>query len=350
MHTYIKKNINMTKIVIYTPTYNMSPGIRYRVDMMKNALCTKFDVKILIDKREGVIRYLYRIFGSSILNLEWFWEKIGHSIANQIIKEYPDVAILIVDVTASAIPYLKKAGIKVILCVEDLSWEWLLMKNKEKMISIFKKYAFMSDKIITISNSLQEKLLQLSLKSIVIPPCLEKKYISFKDRFNYFNSENILLHAGKIQHKEEYLSFCQIAKQIKGKYSVKSFFTGKLANSLAKKFSWIDWYNYSTSFKAIEHLKMCSIGIIIRYRAHYPTRIFYHSSMLQPIIAIGDNWTKIIKQNNIGIVTKPNHVLYALNNMISNYDTYLYYIEKFVDNNLLDVKYKQLINYIDNKI
>jgi len=95
---------------------------------------------------------------------------------------------------------------------------------------------------------------------------------------------------------------------------------------------------------------MCSIGIIIRYRAHYPTRIFYHSSMLQPIIAIGDNWTKIIKQNNIGIVTKPNHVLYALNNMISNYDTYLYYIEKFVDNNLLDVKYKQLINYIDNKI
>lgn len=314
--------------------------------MMKNALNDEFDVSILIDEREGILRNFYSFLGPKILKFNWSWKNMGKYIANRIIKEKPDIVILIIDITASAIPYLKEKGIKVVLSIEDLSWEWLKIKEKHDIINIFKKHAVLSDKIITISKSLQIKLKKLSLNSMVVPIGIEKMCISHEDRLKFFKSKNILLHAGKIQHEEEFLIFNQIANKLKYRYSIKSYMSGKYSKNLVKKFPWIDWYNYTSPEEAINQLKSCSLGIIIRYRAHKPTRLYYHASMLQPIIAMGDKWTSEVKRNKIGIVTEPENIEQNIRILLCNYHEYLYNIKEYAEKNMFENAYSPFIHFL----
>jgi len=335
-------------IIIYAPTYSKSPGTRYKINMMKKTLQKDYNVKIVIDKREEIFRFLYAFISPILLNYAWSWNKIGKTIAKRIIDENPDIAIIVMDITAGAIPYLKEKGIKVILSVEDLSWEWLNIRNKKDFQSNFQRYANMSDLIITISESVQKKLSKLGIKAIVTPPGLEKIYVTYDEALNYFNSNISVLHAGKIQHTDEAYAFNIIANKLKEKYRLKAYLSGKYSKNFKNKLNWIDWYNFSTPYEAINYLKSCRIGLIIRYRANNPSRIYYHASMLQPIIAIGGEWTQEIKRYKIGIPVEPNNIHQAIDYISDDYYNYLYNIYKFAKSNLIDRIYAPLTNFIKN--
>ncbi|MCQ5376419.1 MAG: hypothetical protein NO516_00025 [Candidatus Methanomethylicia archaeon] len=165
------------KVVIYTPAYNKSSGMKYRVNMMSKALSKRFDVKILVDERESMLRGLYKTIGPSLLSKVWIWDGVGKSIANKIVKLRPDAAVLITDVAASAIPFLKSAGIRAFLSIEDLTPEWLSMDDPDPFNSVFCRYAEKADGAVSVSFSLKEKLLSMGIRSEIVPPGLERVLI-----------------------------------------------------------------------------------------------------------------------------------------------------------------------------
>jgi len=224
--------------------------------------------------------------------------------------------------------------------------DYLWLELPDIRPEIFREYAFLADLVISNSEILQKKLLKLEIESIIISIGLEKIYVSLQEKLNCLDSEISLLHAGKLQHKKEFLAFSKIAEQLAGRYNFKSYQSGKYKNLLVRRFKWIDWYNFPSSDKAVNHIKSCIIGIIIRYKAHNPARLYYHASMLQPIIAIGDYWTTEVKKNKIGIVTEPENIDQDINIILNNYKTYLCNINKYAKENLLDKAYDALINFI----
>uniref|UniRef100_A0A7C3J409 Glycosyltransferase n=1 Tax=Candidatus Methanomethylicus mesodigestus TaxID=1867258 RepID=A0A7C3J409_9CREN len=72
------------KVVIYAPAYNTSPEKKYRVNVMSIALSRMFDVKILVDEGESILRGLYKATCISLLSKAWIWDRIGKSIANKL--------------------------------------------------------------------------------------------------------------------------------------------------------------------------------------------------------------------------------------------------------------------------
>jgi hypothetical protein len=73
----------------------MSPGIKYRADMMRKALGERFQVQLLCDREENILRKMYRLVGPALLTRKWVWDRLGERIAKSIIREKPDVAVLL---------------------------------------------------------------------------------------------------------------------------------------------------------------------------------------------------------------------------------------------------------------
>jgi ribose 5-phosphate isomerase RpiB len=315
--------------------------------MMKKALEKYFLVDLLIDEKETILRTFYHSLGFFMLKHEWAYKYAGKRIAKKIINNKPDVAILLMDVSAGAIPYLKEKGICVILSVEDLTAEWLNLENKEKVLSFLEKYAVLSDKVIVISNELQTKLAKIGIKACVVPPGLEEIYVDFDyalDRLNGFES---ILHAGKLQFKEEVESFYRVVKQISEKYKLKSYFVdGKCYRFLKEQFPFIEWYNYPSAEVAATHVRDCFAGLIIRFKTHNPARLYYHASMLQPVIGVGDTWLSAITRNKIGVISTPNNVLQSIETILNDYQGYVNNVYKFAKKNTLENAYSPLIRFL----
>jgi hypothetical protein len=333
--------------VIYTPTYSNSQGIAYRINMMKKALEPKFEVQVLSDNRENVLRFAYRLLGKSLLTHKLTWDKLGERIADLIISQKPDAAILITDVTAGAIPFLKKKGIFTVLSIEDLSTDWLAITNKEAFFQILSSYSNLSDEVIAVSSSLQRKLQVIGIKAKVVKPGLEKIFADPQEAIDRKKNPHILLNSGTIQFKESKLAFEQAFGELTRKYFVKSFGRGKFVNGLRQKFPTIEWYDYPTSKEAIQNLKNCSIGIIIRFNAHNPTRLYFHASMLQPIIAVGNDWTLEVEENCIGVVSEPEKSIESVERIVTNYDFYVKNIRSFAEANVLGKTYAPLLDVLE---
>lgn len=109
----------------------MSPDIKYRADVMKKALEGEFEVRLLCDRRERFLRRAYQLLEPALLTRKWVWERVGKRISKVILSEKPDACVLLTDVTAGAIPFLKKRGVLTILSIEDLTAEWLGISDKE---------------------------------------------------------------------------------------------------------------------------------------------------------------------------------------------------------------------------
>ncbi len=341
--------------MIYTPTYANSQGIAYRVNMMKKALEPKFEVQVLSDNRENVLRFAYKLLGKSLLTHRITWDKLGERIADLIISQKPDIAILITDVTAGAIPFLKKRGIFTVLSIEDLSTDWLAISNKEAFFQILSSYSNLSDEVIAVSSNLQRKLQKIGIKAKVVKPGLEKVFAGFQDAIDRKKDSHVLLNSGTIQFKESKLAFEQFFGQLANKYLVKSFGRGKFVKDLRLKFPAIEWYDYPTVNEAIHNLEKCSIGIVIRFNAHNPTRLYFHASMLQPIIAIGNEWTSEVEENCLGVVSGPNNSIESIERLVTNYEFYVENIRSFAEANVLEKAYAALLesleqNFLSNQI
>ena len=86
--------------------------------------------------------------------------------------------------------------------------------------------------------------------------------------------------------------------------------------------------------------------MIIRFRAYNPSRLFFNASMLQPIIAIGNDWVDEVRDKRIGVASEPSRVYEAAESIMADYPSYVGAMERFASENLLDKAYAPLIRMI----
>lgn len=335
------------KVVIFTPAYNKSSGIKYRVDMMARALSKKHDVEILVDEKESVLRKLYWHFGPSFLSKAWVWERIGKTIAKNIVRLKPGAAILVTDVAASALPFLKTNGVKAILSVEDLTPEWIGMAEASSFYSLFCDHAKVADGVISVSLRLREKLLSMGIRSETVPPGLERIYVNSEEAIERGRAKSPVIHSGQIYFDLEYESFKKAATQLLGSFDLISYSAGKYEKKIKGAIPGIKWYNFKSTEEAVAALKGSAVGLVVRFHAHNPTRLYFHASMLQPIVAIGDNWTNIVSDTGIGTIASPTEASEGVRKILDDYPRYIRSMERFAANNLLEVAYDPLIRMLE---
>lgn len=277
-------------IVLYTPVYCESPGTQFRVDMIQRSLeMSGYDTLIIRSKIPNM-KKLYDTVGEELITLEAVWKAIGLFISRLIYKYKPETAILFLDVTASAIPFLKKFGIKTILSIEDLTPEYMKYSSKasEKFYKLLIESADQADLVISPSYTLSQKLKYMGLKNIPVLVGLEP-YVSYEDAIAR-TYPPIILHTGRLNIQKQVDIIFNLAERYK--LLVHEF--GKFANKLNHHN--IIKYKTSTPEKAASLVKRAHAGLIIEYRDAYTlTRIYFHLAMLQPIIMYGKgSWIKEI--------------------------------------------------------
>ena len=334
------------KVAIYTPTYGKSPGTRYKVDMLSKALMKKHEAILICDEDEGILRYAYRHLGPSLLNWHSTWERIGKRIGSAVLSAEPDAAVLITDISASAIPFLKRNGVRTILSIEDLTPVWLKMANPNPFYEQLRSFSRDADGIITVSEALREKLQRIGIPSEVVPHGIEKLYMDEEEACGRREKGVTILNSGQVEFEEERKAFEISASKILQKYPITSYSFGKHNARLQAKFPQITWYNYSSPEEAIPHLKECSVGLVIRLNSERPTRLFYHASMLQPLVAIGDAWTGEVSDKKIGVVAAPEGALEAVDKILGDYQNYVRSMKAFAESNLLENAYAPLMRML----
>jgi hypothetical protein len=270
------------KVALYTPAYNSSPGSQARVDLIRKSLELAGHKTILIVGHEPQLQTAYHVLGRRLLRLEGTWKVMGKIISRAICKQRPKAAIMFLDVCASAIPYLKKCGISTILSIEDLTPEYMGydLKSSQKFYQILSKYAEQADAILSSSYTLSKRLERLGLKAIPIPIGLEP-YISLDEALVRLNPP-LLLHAGQLNAEWKIRLLLFLASNYK--MIVHNF--GKLADKLNHPN--IEKYREPTVRKAADIVKRAHMGLILEKRRAYTlTRLYFHLSLLQPIIAEG---------------------------------------------------------------
>jgi hypothetical protein len=234
-----------------------------------------------------------------------------------------------------------------VLSVEDLSVEWLDVANKEKILSILQFYANLSDIVIAVSDKLKSKLRKVGIEATVVRPGLERILVNFEEAVKRKEHPHILLHAGQVQFEEEEEAFKTAIEQVLNRYLMMAYSRGKSVHRMRSRFPKVLWYNYATLEEATQNLKKCSVGLVIRFRAHNPTRLYFHASMLQPIIAIGDNWIEDVASHSIGVITQPIDVLEGMERIVSNYPEYVRAVQAYAAENTLEKTYAPLIRALE---
>jgi len=300
--------------ILYTPTYYTSPGTQARVNLIRKSLEITGHKTTLITGRESQLQKIYHKIGERLLTKETTWKIIGRLISKPIIKQKPKNAILFIDVSASAIPYLKKHNINTILSIEDLTPEYKNYDQEatQKFYQILTKHAEQANTIITPSYVLSERLKQLSLKAITVPIGLEP-HISPQEALARPHPPTIL-HTGQINTQKQIKTLLNLAK--KYKLLVHNF--GKLKDKLNHPN--IEKYRKPTPEEAIDIVKQAHLGLILEHRKAYTlSRLYYHTSLLQPIIAEGEGlWIR--EAYRLGIKLRP---LEAIEKMAENYEQHV---------------------------
>ncbi|RLI44114.1 hypothetical protein DRO64_04560 [Candidatus Bathyarchaeota archaeon] len=303
-------------ILLYSPTFYESPGTQARMILLRKSLTKAgFETSILVG-REKLLRKLYHYSSRRILTLRSAWKLMGKTISRQITKKNPDAVILFIDVSSSAIPYLKKhnADITVILSIEDLTPEYKEYdeETSRKFYNILIEHASEADIIITPSFTLSEKLLKLGLEAITIPIGLEP-YVTLGEALSR-SPPPIILHTGQLNSQKQIDTILKLAQ--KYKMLVHNF--GKLSQLLTHPN--ILKYREITPEKAVSICRRAHMGLIIEYRNAYTlTRYYFHTSLLQPIIVKGRGpWLREAKL--LGMTLNP---IDNIDEIINKYEHYV---------------------------
>jgi len=301
-------------IVLYTPVYYTSPGTQSRVNLIRESLEMTGYKTTIVTGRESQLQNVYHTLGKKLLTKEITWKIIGKMIFKSIYRQKPKNVILFLDVSASAIPYLKKHDINTILSIEDLTPEYKNYDQKasEKFYQILAKYAEQADAIISSGYTLSEQLKRIGLRTIPVPVGL-KPYVSLKEALAR-SPPPIILHAGQLNIQRQLDVILSLARRYK--LMVHNF--GKLASNLNHPN--IIKYRELTPEKAMRIIKHAHIGLVIEYKKTYSlNRLYFHTSMLQPIIAEGEGpWIKEAHHLEIRL-----HPLEAIEKIAENYEQHV---------------------------
>jgi hypothetical protein len=334
------------KVAIYTPTYRQSPGTRYKVDMLVKALSAKHEATLVCEEDESLFRRVYRLLGPSLLNWGLTWASIGRRIGGRLLPLHPDAAVLVTDVTAGAIPILKASGVRTILSIEDLTPVWLHMSNAEPFYRQLASFSRGADGVIAVSEHLREKLLQMGIPSQVVPHGIERMQVDEGRARERAKQPVTVLNAGQLVSAKERNAFRSSMARILPRYRVMSYSFGKQSQKLKKDFPDIDWYSFASPAEAARHLVSASVGLVIRFNTERPTRIFYHASMLQPMVAVGDGWVDEVARESIGLVSSPEGALEAVDAILGDYGHHVGSVRAYAERNLLPAAYAPLMKML----
>ncbi|MEM2506811.1 MAG: hypothetical protein QXF61_07220, partial [Nitrososphaeria archaeon] len=178
-------------------------------------------------------------------------------------------------------------------------------------------YANQADAVISPSYTLSKKLQHMGLKVIPVPTGLEP-HISFEEALAR-QYPPILLHAGQLDIQRK----IKIITDLAHKYKILVHDFGGLANKLNHPN--IEKYREPDLNKALKIVKKAHIGIVLERKKTYSlTRLYFHVSLLQPLIAEGCGpW--INEANNLGIT------LYSLNTIEEIMGKYDQHVKKYVE-------------------
>jgi len=234
----------------------------------------------LIIGNENILKKLYTMFGKVLLTRKSVWDLIGRMIAEKILLNNPESVILFTDICASAAPYLSRRGIKVVLSIEDLTpeYEKYSVEKSQVFFKLLKEYVMGADLVITPSFMLERRLRSLDIKACTVPIGLEP-VLNIEEASN---RELLLLHAGQLNDRRKLAMIMSLAE----KYRILLHDVGVLSKQIHHPN--IRKYRANSPEDAIRLCKRASIGLVIEHRRAYTlTRLYYHVSMLQPIVGCG---------------------------------------------------------------
>lgn len=299
-------------IVLFTPVYYSSPGTQIRVDLIKKSLELAGVSTRLIVYGEHAAKRFYNLLGDKLLTKDVFWGIIGRRIADRILDYNPDAVIMFTDVCASAIPSLVKRGVKVIFSIENLTPDYKVYPSTKasKFYELLRNYSYEADLIITPSLTLEQRLKKLDIMADTVLIGVEN-VVSLMDALN---RDRIILHAGQLDD----ISKIRIIQSIADNQKIMVHDFGKLTKKL--KHPNVKKYRFENPVEALEFCKKASIGLVIEYRKTYTlSRLYYHVSLLQPIIGRGAGpW--IDEANRLGIRIYSTSML---EDILSNYEKFV---------------------------
>ncbi|MGB9810070.1 MAG: hypothetical protein ACPLSA_08560, partial [Caldanaerobacter sp.] len=271
------------RTILYTPVYYTSPGTQARLDLVRKSLQMAGHKTVLITGHETWLQNIYHTLGERLLKLENIWKIIGKYIVKAVYKQKPEAVILFLDVSAAAVPYLKRSGIYTILSIEDLTPEYKSYDSKaaNKFYQTFVKYAEQADIIISPSYTLSKRLEQLGLKAITVPIGLEP-LVSLKEALAR-PFPPILLHSGQLNMQRK----VEIILSLANRYRLLVHNFGNLAAMLHHPN--VIKYRGTTLEEVVSIVRQVHVALILEYRRAYTlSRLYFHTSLLQPIVA--DGW------------------------------------------------------------
>ena len=243
------------------------------------------------DERETLLRRLFSRFARYALQYRFVWEYIGETIAKKILKlnRKVDLVFLTTDVCVAAAKALRKAGLKVVLLLEDLTVDWLNISGKARSKVLKNLVSFTADceSIVTPSYEFSQRIRkELNLETLPVPPGVEL-VVTKEDVIGRCNqmAEPLILHARQIATVDEARIISLICKELKGYAMVYALKAGSYVSKVSSDN--VTWYHYDSIKEAINNLKKCHIGVIATTRvAPTFTSQWFYFSMLQPVIAI----------------------------------------------------------------
>jgi len=323
------------KVLLFTPVYSSSPGTQARVNLIKKSLNMMGYSTRLIIGDEGILKRLYSTFGEILLTRKNVWDLIGKIITKKVLSNKPDSVILFTDICASAVPYISRKGVKVVLSIEDLTPEYkgYSAEKSQVFLKLLKDYAMEADLIITPSFMLERRLKDLDIKACTVPIGLEP-VLNIQEALG---RGLLLLHAGQVNDKRKLAIITSLAKKYRILLHDVGTFSKQIRHPNIRK------YRAVSPEDAIKLCKRASIGLVIEYRRAYTlTRLYYHVAMLQPIVGRGAGpWLNEAKILGIGI-----NSLEYVQNIHENYDHFVAPLVKIVEKLTLPHVHRPLLDFL----
>ena len=323
------------KVLLFTPVYSSSPGTQARVNLIKKSLNMMGYSTRLIIGDEGILKRLYSTFGEILLTRKNVWDLIGKIITKKVLSNKPDSVILFTDICASAVPYISRKGVKVVLSIEDLTPEYkgYSAEKSQVFFKLLKDYAMEADLIITPSFTLERRLRDLDIKAYVVPIGLEP-VLGVEEASS---RELLLLHAGQVNDRRKLAMILSLAEKYQILLHDVGAFSKRIHHPNVRK------YRATSPEDALRLCKRASIGLVIEHRRAYTlTRLYYHVAMLQPIVGCGIGpWLDEAKILGIEI-----NSIELIENIYEDYDDFVAPLVKIVEKLKLPDVHKLLLNFL----
>jgi glycosyltransferase involved in cell wall biosynthesis len=297
-----------TKLKLSNLMYNVSKKLMNNQFLFKNLICKK---SVLTKNALSLGRGIFEVANKLDLDILQAEQPIA-SIASTSIRDklhVPVVAdfhgIWAEEMVASNVISYKDACYKVIFDLE-------------------KEIACSADAVTVVSeemkNYFETSIGSSSNKVVLIPNATFPRVDSAK----FAEHPSKVIHSGTLHPWENVELFAESMPFVLKNYSNAKFYLtrkGAKLNTIKKLTAHLGvspefiWFNSGASF--FDFLKSCDIGVIsstthLARKMAYPAKLYDYLSVGLPIVAndIG-GWTKIIKENKVGIVTQNDPEAYA---------------------------------------